>query len=373
MFRGGRVSAYGTGIAAPLVPGYQGGGQIGGGIIYGIPHSDGRYGFQEPYIPIWARDADSRGYKIGADLNKPTNWKNYGANRNILTQETDKEIGSEGDVIQITKGEEFIEKQEEQAAKEKKAAEMGITVVEMEAIEKENLSETGFKDIQTEQAAAASKIDTSLLNNKVLNIQNSDDAELSLEEIKEALGGKKAFGRDATDMLLGFAGAKGDTVMEKFQDFAATESKKGPSRTEVIDKEAASIILKDKLGARSDKRKIDLMKSEIDYKIREGKKISIGEGILASTKGTSFSDKKLAAGIQRSTSGNTGEIYQFKGVTDKAGLKANITNGNLKAGDTLIVKETIKVKGQPDKVIKSIVEVVMKDGKLDIQEIYKVN
>ena len=51
MFRGGRVSAYGTGIAAPLVQGYKGGGQIGGGIIYGLPHADGRYGFQNPDLP----------------------------------------------------------------------------------------------------------------------------------------------------------------------------------------------------------------------------------------------------------------------------------------------------------------------------------
>ncbi len=49
MFRGGGpVDSYGTGIAAPLVPGYQGGGQIGGGEIYGIPMADGRYGFRKP-------------------------------------------------------------------------------------------------------------------------------------------------------------------------------------------------------------------------------------------------------------------------------------------------------------------------------------
>ena len=54
MFRGGRVSSYGTGIAAPLVPGYRGGGQIGGGIIYGKPMADGRYGFQEPEITVGA-------------------------------------------------------------------------------------------------------------------------------------------------------------------------------------------------------------------------------------------------------------------------------------------------------------------------------
>jgi hypothetical protein len=38
MFRGGgAVDSYGKGITAPLVPGYMGGGQIGGGIIYGKP------------------------------------------------------------------------------------------------------------------------------------------------------------------------------------------------------------------------------------------------------------------------------------------------------------------------------------------------
>ena len=46
MFRGGgTVDSYGTGITAPLVPGYMGGGQIGGGIVYGKPMADGRFGF----------------------------------------------------------------------------------------------------------------------------------------------------------------------------------------------------------------------------------------------------------------------------------------------------------------------------------------
>ena len=52
MFRGGRVSSYGTGIASGLADGgrvnYAGGGQIGGGIIYGKPMADGRYGFGIP-------------------------------------------------------------------------------------------------------------------------------------------------------------------------------------------------------------------------------------------------------------------------------------------------------------------------------------
>ena len=55
MFRGGgKVSSYGNGIATGLGyknggrTGYAGGGQIGGGEIYGKRFSDGRYGFAKP-------------------------------------------------------------------------------------------------------------------------------------------------------------------------------------------------------------------------------------------------------------------------------------------------------------------------------------
>jgi hypothetical protein len=55
MFRGGRVPSYGTGIASGLADGgrvnYAGGGQIGGGIIYGKPMADGRYGFAD--VTTW--------------------------------------------------------------------------------------------------------------------------------------------------------------------------------------------------------------------------------------------------------------------------------------------------------------------------------
>jgi hypothetical protein len=51
MFRGGgKVSSYGNGIASGM--GYAGGGQIGGGAVYGQLMPDGRYGFQQPFIPI---------------------------------------------------------------------------------------------------------------------------------------------------------------------------------------------------------------------------------------------------------------------------------------------------------------------------------
>ena len=53
MFRGGgKVSSYGNGIATGLTNGYAGGGQIGGGAIYGELMPDGRYGFSNPFAPI---------------------------------------------------------------------------------------------------------------------------------------------------------------------------------------------------------------------------------------------------------------------------------------------------------------------------------
>jgi len=46
MFRGGPVDSRGSGITSGLADG----GQIGGGVIYGEPNSDGRYGFRKPRI-----------------------------------------------------------------------------------------------------------------------------------------------------------------------------------------------------------------------------------------------------------------------------------------------------------------------------------
>ena len=70
MFRGGRVSSYGTGIASGLADGgrvnYEGGGQIGGGSIYGIPYADGRYGFK--VIPKVDFSNPAADMTVGKDL-----------------------------------------------------------------------------------------------------------------------------------------------------------------------------------------------------------------------------------------------------------------------------------------------------------------
>ena len=84
MFRGGgKVSSYGNGIASGL--GYAGGGQIGGGIIYGNPMPDGRYGFSTPRLGLGANMAailaDQANPSItsrGMDILKSARNKIYG-------------------------------------------------------------------------------------------------------------------------------------------------------------------------------------------------------------------------------------------------------------------------------------------------------
>ena len=66
MFRGGRVSSYGTGIASGLADG----GAIGGGNIVGTKMADGRYGFANPkYVEGWNRI-------FGNTANRPLNITN---------------------------------------------------------------------------------------------------------------------------------------------------------------------------------------------------------------------------------------------------------------------------------------------------------
>lgn len=404
MFRGGRVSSYGTGIASGLADG-------------GMPPKRGLVtgpgGYQGIYIEPEIRTYDK--IKTGKDImldaiNRTTYYDpgalpgytsvkktlpivdegqqlgdtDYLVSKGYISDveepvETmsmaellDYQIGEKGDVYQTGKSGLGKDKPEEITSIMDLDEDERIKIREKQA-----KAATGAVD-KISTRIPKSEIDTSSvvdLDEKVLEIQNSDDAELSLEEIKEALGGGKAWQRDATDMAM-LASAKllkpGATVRSGLSEFMEAEAAKGPSRTEVIDKEAATFMLKDKFQTKRDKAKIDLMRADTDYKLAAGKKVSIQEGILASTKGSNFSDKKLGAGIQYATSDATGEKYKYKGTTNTAGLKAALNSGELKAGDTVIVKEEVEIEGQPKKTIKKVIEIQVIDGKLQVVEIYRV-
>jgi len=377
MFRGGRVSSYGTGIASGLADGgmpnrrglvtgpggYAGwedrgtgyggtGSMILGSDLMNFVQQNPKYGslqFANTLNPRQYYNKPSGTYEIGRGGPKIENtpeflklWQNYMDPETTLI-DPDKIDVKTGEVTGSVSGDSISGSE----------GEISTTVDKVDKVDDIN-------------------IDTSLVDKKVLEIQNSDDAELSLEDIKEALGGKKAKGRDVTDMLLRFAGSEGADTMEKFQNFAKLEAAAGPSRTEKINEAAATYMLKDKFQSKRDKANIEMLKTKIDYSIAAGKNISISEAVLAATKGTNYSDKKLANAIQTHTSEATGERGKFAGTTDMAGLKAAMKSGDLTAGDTVIVTEKIEVEGQPPQTIKKIIEIQLIDGKVILKEIYRV-
>ena len=199
-------------------------------------------------------------------------------------------------------------------------------------------------------------------NNTILNKQNTANEELTLEEIKDTLGFKKARGRDLGDMFgrgaAAFIGA--ESLSEGAQKFFEAESRSGPGRAEKIETAAATFLLKDKQQTKQNKAMIEQLKAKIDYQIEKGDEISIQKSILAATKGGTGSNKEIARGIQGGTSPNTGKKYKFAGVVDREGLKKKI--GTAEFGDTFIVQEKIKdsITGA-DTTARIIVE-IQKDG-----------
>jgi hypothetical protein len=79
----------------------------------------------------------------------------------------------------------------------------------------------------------------------------------------ELMGGKKARGQDVSDMLLRFAGAEGDTTMEKFQKFAGEESKV-KSRTEDLKQKATGFAIQQDAQMEMLQKKLDSAESIAD-------------------------------------------------------------------------------------------------------------
>jgi len=250
---------------------------------------------------------------------------------------------------------------------EKQKQKADDVIVEDFEVSGEALPGTGGKNLDVvgrvldvaEKRKGASKI---LDDASILNKQNTANEELTLEEIKNTLGYKKAFRRDLGDTLgraaASFLGAP--SLTEGAQKFFDAESRSGPGRAEKIETAAATFLLKDKQQTKQNKAMIDQLKAKIDYQIERGDEISIEKSILAATKGGTGSNKEIARGIQGGTSPTTGKKYKFAGVVDRNGLKQKI--GTAEFGDTFIVQEKVKdsITGA-DTTARIIVE-IQKDG-----------
>ena len=253
--------------------------------------------------------------------------------------------------------------------------ERSTTTGEEIIVPSKTIPQDGFLPIPGPEKGSAgveNKIDTSLLSdNPVLNNQNIANEELTLEEVRDSLGYKKARSRDLGDMFgrgaASFIGA--ESLSEGAKKFFEAEAASGPGRSEKIETAAGTFMLKDKAARSRDKAKVDLMRADTDYKIAAGKKKDIAESVLSVVKQGLPTDAKLASAIQDATSSNTGNKYKFKGVVNFKDLNSVLSSGKLKEGDTLIVKKVVKDPStNVEKTQKKIIEIT----KTGFEEIFNI-
>ena len=317
MFRGGgTVDSYGKGITAPLVPGYQGGGQIGGGIVYGIPHSDGRFGFQAPIIPNLTMPTSS-GITKGMQLLERNKAIDTGAvpftSSNIPGVEKEKqgetEVNQEatavegidiGDTsnlfgekdttttVKVPDGkggfeEKIVYAESEGPSVELKSFVEGLTkpgvYKSKELLQKEidegkygtGSDKPGGADMggmTVSQIEDLGDPDTGTGEGEETTELNAKDAIAANQKLfAELLGSDKARGQDIGDMLLRFSGSGGNTLGEKFQNYVRAESAAGPSRSEKIKQTAAGLAINDYVAGKRAKEQGELLTKKIDYEL----------------------------------------------------------------------------------------------------------
>jgi len=363
MFRGGPVDSRGTGITSGLMDG----GRVGynRGMLVQPPGASRLFSIQDVLKQTGAPMTGKQIFDYAAD--KGMNLGNVKLNEYSKYIPENVEVAVGEDIVEkpfseILRSEGFQTYQDPNEEYLGKGDDQGSIGDKSNDGAREFSSNFGTtNEINDKLNNADSKIDTSLLsNNSILNKQNTANEELTLEEVKESLGYKKAFRRDLGDMFgrgaAAFIGA--ESLTEGAKKFFEAEAAAGPGRGEKIETAAGTFMLKDKAARSRDKAKVDLMRADTDYKIAAGKKKDIAESVLSVVKQGLPTDAKLASAIQDATSGNTGNKYKFKGVVMFKDLNSILSSGKLKEGDTLIVKQIVKdPTTNTEKTKKKIIEI----------------
>jgi len=390
MFRGGgTVDSYGKGITAPLVPGYQGGGQIGGGIVYGKPMADGRFGFQKPIIPDFTMPNST--LTKGMDLLKrnqaitsgavPFTSKNIPAgvieeDKTVTT--TDSDEGSK--TIDTTGTDQIGIFTEDNDLLTSIDSEGNYTFNEGPSVETKNffkgLLEPGvyegdeLKEKRKKEAlegvdrTSGNDLPPSLRNELEFDPKTEIKKELELGEstqinakdaiaqnqalFAELLGADKARGQDIGDMLLRFSGSQGNTIGEKFQNYTRAESAAGPSRSEKIKQTAAGLAINDYVAGKRSKEQIEALKTKIDYTqdrksaaidIQETDNVSTALAKMSKLTDSSFDSLKNIKALINNKTGRS-DIYQ--GTIKIDDLRKQNKLNKLKPGYNIIEDEGIK-------------------------------
>jgi len=263
MFRGGRVSSYGTGIASGLA---DGGMPNRRGLVTGPGGYAGRTSYKKYKSgkDIFEAAADRSLYYDPGALPGYTSVKrtmpipgvpntDYLVSKGYISdvegpidedmsmaELIDMQIGEKGDVYQTGSILEDPPREVTSIMDLDEDERIKIREEQAEAV-------TGSIDKISTRPQIIPKDDIPTV---ITGIDDDDPTALGESDLasmvsryEDLLGGKKAKGQDISDMLLRFAGAEGDTTMEKFQKFAAKEADI-PGRTEKIKQAAAMLGIK---------------------------------------------------------------------------------------------------------------------------------
>ena len=177
------------------------------------------------------------------------------------------------------------------------------------------------------------------------------DAKTAVAENKalfaDLLGIKEARGQDISDMLLGFAGAEGDTTMDKFQRFAATEAQR-PGRRRKIQDAAGTLAIQDYIAGKKSKENIKQLMAIEDYKPKAKLKAMMPSlddtAQIALAKFASLNDAKSSSDstikefIKFKTGENVFRNDKIKKIDDVEKKK-----NKLKIGYNIIEEEGVKI------------------------------
>jgi len=363
MFRGGPVDSRGTGITANL--GYNNGGRVGyqqAGFVVQPPSASGLFSIQDILkqtgAPMTGKQilefAKDKQLNLGRDF-KINPYSKY------IPENVEVQVGEDtiekpfGEIIR-EKGFQFYEDPNEEYLG--KGDDQGSIGDKSEDGGREFSSNFGTTNEVAEKLKSKEIKNNLLSDDTILNSQNTANEELTLEEIRDTLGYKKAFRRDLGDTFgrgaAAFIGA--ESLTEGAKKFFELENQAGPGRAEKIETAAATFMLKDKAQSKRDKANVELMKAKIDYQIDAGENISLPKSLLAANKSGMLNNKELSVGIQAATSPVTGKNYNFKKVVNRDEFEIALKTA--KPGDTFVVKTKIKdPETNQEKILKSVVEI----------------
>ena len=324
MFRGGgQVSSYGKGIAAPLVPGYQMGGNVSGGIV-NLPGGYAQTANQRLLnninndFPNLSAANSTGNMTLGSELlaaasnkfpksnapipgvvveDKTTATEVQDVEQNVVDGSTlnedfdqtepkivtDSVTGEKKTIQAYVPAEEvkpsalvqlnlgMIDREEYNILKNKE--ELKVIQDRVDSEESGTPLRPGGQDAGSLTVSEIEELGLSQAEKDAKNITESpeisakDAIRENQELFKELLGSKKARGQDISDMLLRFSGSQGNTVGEKFQNYTRAESAAGPGRGEKINQTAAALAINDYVAGKRSKEQGELLTKKIDYEL----------------------------------------------------------------------------------------------------------